>query len=59
VYHAWLDELNQDIGGFTKYPLLDAILVQNFIVRMLHVIIGIGYAMDGGVIEWLKSSIEF
>jgi hypothetical protein len=45
VYHAWLDELNQDIEGFTKYPLLDAILVQNFIVRMLHVIIGIGYAM--------------
>ncbi len=47
-----------DIKGVTKRPLFDAVPIQNYIVSVLHIIIGMGDTMTDGIIEWLESRVE-
>jgi ribosomal protein S13 len=46
------------ISKVTKQPLFDAVPVQNYIVSVLHIIIGMGNTMTDGIIEWLESRVE-
>jgi hypothetical protein len=52
------DKEPSDIKGVTKQPLFDAIPIQNYIVSVLHIIIGMRDTMTDGIIEWLESRVE-
>jgi hypothetical protein len=55
---AYCRTKNQVISKVTKQPLFDAVPVQNYIVSVLHIIIGMGNTMTDGIIEWLESRVE-
>ncbi len=52
------DKEPSDVKGVTKRPLFDAVQIQNYIVSVLHIIIGICNTMTDGIIEWLESRVE-
>jgi hypothetical protein len=46
------------IKGFTEQPLLDAVQIEDFIVPALHIAIGLGNHLFGGIFSFIKSRIE-
>lgn len=47
-----------NIMGCVQHPLIDAVPVENFIVSVLHVIIGIGNTLIDGFYEWIEWRVE-
>ncbi len=46
------------IRGCTERPLFDAVPVENFIISLLHIIIGMGNALVDGLIEFIEARVE-
>jgi hypothetical protein len=44
--------------GCTHSPIFDAVPVENFIISMLHIIIGIGNSLLDIFFEWIEWRIE-
>jgi hypothetical protein len=47
-----------DIKGVTLWPLFDAIPIRNYILSMLHIIIGVGNSLVDFMFEWIESRVE-
>jgi hypothetical protein len=41
-----------------KRPLIDAVPIENFILSVLHIIIGIGNTLIDGFFEWIEWRVE-
>ncbi len=48
----------QDIKGITMRPLFDAIPINNYVLSVLHIIIGIGNSLVDFLFEWIESRVE-
>jgi hypothetical protein len=46
----------QNIKGCTDIPLIDAILIENFILSILFIHIGIGNALVECLLEWVENT---
>jgi len=53
-----LAETPQNIRGCTAEPLIDCIPIENFILSILHIIIGIGNSLIECLFEWVEERIE-
>jgi len=53
-----LCEVPENIKGCTAKPLFDAVPVCNYILSILHIIIGIGNSLVDGLFEWVEERIE-
>jgi hypothetical protein len=54
-------ELSEDpelLRGFTKLPLFDLIPIQNYIVPVLHILIGVGNAVVNAIYGFVDEHIE-
>jgi hypothetical protein len=47
-----------DIKGVTLQPLFDAIPIGNYILSVLHIIIGVGNSLVDFMFEWIESRVE-
>jgi hypothetical protein len=47
-----------NIRGCTERPLFYAVPVENFIIRLLHIIIDMGNALVDGLIEFIEAKVE-
>ncbi len=47
-----------DIKGVTLRPLFDAIPIRNYILIVLHIIIGVGNSLVDFMFEWIESRFE-
>jgi hypothetical protein len=47
-----------DIKGITMRPLFDAIPINNYVLSVLHIIIGIGNSLVDFLFEWIESRVE-
>jgi hypothetical protein len=43
-----------NIMGYIKTPLIDAVSIENFILSVLHIIIGIGNTLVDAFYEWIE-----
>jgi hypothetical protein len=48
----------ENIRGCTAAPLFDAVPVENFIVPVLHILIGIGNALIDSFLDWIEERVE-
>jgi hypothetical protein len=48
----------QDVRGVTMRPLFDAIPINNYVLSVLHIIIGIGNSLVDFMFEWIESRVE-
>lgn len=53
-----LSDKPENIKGCTKNPLFDAVPVCNYILLVLHIIIGIGNTLIDGLFEWVEERVE-
>jgi hypothetical protein len=53
-----MPETPETIMGCTDKPLFDAVPVCNYILSILHIIIGIGNSLVGSVFEWIEERVE-
>jgi hypothetical protein len=53
-----LAEIPQNIRGCTENPLFDAVPVSNYVLSVLHIIIGIGNSLIDGLFEWVEERVE-
>jgi hypothetical protein len=53
-----LEESPENIRGCTKDPLFDAVPVENYIVSVLHILIGVGNTLLESLLEWIEERIE-
>lgn len=51
-------EIPENIKGCTMRPLFDAVPVSNYILCMLHIIIGVGNTLIGSLLEWVEERVE-
>jgi hypothetical protein len=48
----------ENIKGCTEIPLFDSVPVQNYIVPVLHLLIGVGNNLLDSLIEWIMERVE-
>jgi hypothetical protein len=53
-----LHEMPENIRGCTAVPLFDAVPIENFIVPMLHLLIGVGNALLESFLDWIEERVE-
>jgi len=53
-----LTEAPQNIKGCTAEPLIDCIPIENFVLSILHIIIGIWNSLVECLFEWVEERIE-
>ncbi len=58
VKHNNLSPTPQNLKGVTDSPLIDAVPVQNFILCVLHTIIGMGNTLVEAFLEWIEERVE-
>jgi len=58
VSDGTLTEAPQNIKGCTEKPLIDAVPVENFILSILHIVIGVGNTFVDAFLEWVEERIE-
>ena len=46
------------IKGCTDAPLLDAVPIEDYIIPILHILIGMGNRLIGSIFEWIKARVE-
>ncbi len=51
-------EIRENIKGITVRPLFDAVPVSNFILCILHIVIGIGNDPIDTLVEWIEERVE-
>jgi hypothetical protein len=58
VEDGTLTEIPQNIKGCTEKPLIDSVPIENFILSILHIIIGVGNAFVDAFLEWIEERVE-
>ncbi len=58
VEDGTLTEIPQNIKGCTEKPLIDSVPIANFILSILHIIIGVGNAFVDAFLEWIEERVE-
>jgi hypothetical protein len=53
-----LEEIPCNIKGCMEKPLFDTVPISNYVIPVLHVIIGIGNALVGSIFEWVEQRVE-
>ena len=53
-----MPETPRNLKGVTNRPLIDAIPVSNYILPILHIIIGMGNSLVDAFLEWIEERIE-
>jgi hypothetical protein len=53
-----LSEHPEHLRGCTKLPLFDLVPIQNYIVPVLHILIGVGNAVVNAIYEFVDEHIE-
>jgi hypothetical protein len=53
-----MPESPQNLKGVTNRQLVDAIPVSNYILPILHIIIGMGNSLVDAFLEWIEERIE-
>ncbi len=53
-----LSEEPENLRGCTKVPLFDSVPIKNYIVPVLHILIGVGNALVNAVFEFVDEQIE-
>jgi hypothetical protein len=53
-----LEEIPCNIKGCTEKPLFDTVPISNYVIPVLHIIIGIGNALVGSIFEWVEQRVE-
>jgi hypothetical protein len=53
-----MPETPQNLKGVTNRPLIEAIPVSNYILPILHIIIGMGNSLVDAFLEWIEERIE-
>jgi hypothetical protein len=48
----------ENIKGCTELPLFDSVAVENYIVPVLHLLIGVGNNLLESLLEWVSERIE-
>jgi hypothetical protein len=47
-----------NLKGCTQKPLIDAVPISNYIVPVLHLLIGIGNVLVDSIFEWVEERVE-
>jgi hypothetical protein len=58
VKFCGLKEEPCNIMGCTKVPLIDSVPIENYILSILHIIIGVGNSVLGVFYEWIEWRVE-
>lgn len=58
VKDGLLSETPQNIRGCTEIPLIDAVPIENFILSVLHIVIGVGNSLVDAFLEWIEERVE-
>jgi hypothetical protein len=53
-----LSEEPESLRGCTKVPLFDSVPIENYIVPVLHILIGVGNSLVNAVFEFVDERIE-
>jgi hypothetical protein len=53
-----MPETPQNLRGVTERPLIDSVPVSNYILCILHIIIGMGNTFIDAILEWIEERIE-
>ena len=51
-------ETPANLKGCTQRPLIDSVPIENFILCILHIIIGMGNTLINSFLEWVKDRVE-
>jgi hypothetical protein len=46
------------VKGCTEKPLLDAVPIEDYVIPILHILIGMGNRLIASVFEWIKARVE-
>ena len=47
-----------NLKGCTQRPLIDSVPIENFILSVLHIIIGMGNTLIDAFLEWIEERVE-
>jgi hypothetical protein len=53
-----LSEVPENLLICTRVPLFDLVLIENYIIPILHILIGVGNALVNAVLEFVDEWIE-
>lgn len=58
VENGNLAETLANLKGCAMRPLIDAVAVENFILSILHILIGMGAVLIESFLEWIEERVE-